>query len=200
MSFLTIMQSVAKNAGIAPVTTTGSANPDHVKLAQFINDAGAEIARRVDWSALRNTATLTGTGADVAHSIAVDFDRLPDGLCVKTSDGPVRGSLTADEWFSLTAIQGTPRYFYLKAATLSLYPYLASAATASVMYQSKNWVSGADTMTADGDAALIDEKLIETGAVVRWRRHIGKDYADHMAEFEAMLADRARFDGGVRAP
>lgn len=201
MTFLSVMQNLATNASVAIPTTAGQNDADSTKFREFINEAGKEIARRVDWSALRKTATLTGTGASIPHTIADDYDRLARGLNVVADGQPVRGSLTQDEWFGLDPVEGTPRYFYLANSQMAFWPYLANAETARVQYQSKNWVSGdKDEMTTDNDTALFDENLLLLGALWRWRRHVAKDFADNMAEFEAALADRASFDGGVRQP
>lgn len=201
MTFLSITQAVAKNAGIAVPTTTGSNSTDIVKITEFVNEAGKEIARRVDWAALRSTATITGNGTSAAQTIAAGFDRLARGLNVIADSEPVRGSLTSDEWFGLPATEGQPRFYYLINAQIAFWPYLANLDTASVLYQTKNWVStGEEEMEGDSDTALFDEGLVIAGAIWRWRRHVGKDYSDQMAEFEAMLADRASFDGGVRTP
>lgn len=201
MTFLTVMQELARNASVASPTTTGQDDPDSIKFRQFINEAGNEIARRVDWSTMRKTATLTGTGASTPHTIATDYDRLARGLNVVADGGPVRGSLTQDEWFGLEPVEGAPRFFYLANDRMAFWPYLASNATARVQYQSKNWVSGDRAeMTSDNDTALFDENLLLLGSLWRWRRHVAKDFADNMAEFEATLADRASFDGGVRQP
>lgn len=201
MTFLTIMQGVARNAGITVPTTVGGTDADSVKLREFINEAGREIARRVDWSALRKSATITGNGTAAHQTIAADYDRLARGLNVIADGEPVRGSLTQSEWFGLEAVEGTPRYFYLSNDEIAFWPYLANSETARVQYQSKNWVnSTAEEMTQDGDTAAFNEDLVMVGAVWRWRRHVGKDFSDQMAEYEATLADRASFDGGVRNP
>lgn len=206
MTFLSIMRAVAKNAGIAVPATTQGTSDDQIKLAQFINEAGAEIARRVDWGVLREIATITGTGSPDEFPIAAGggFSRLARGACVVHDGEPVRGSLTADEWLMITPAEGVPRYFYLRGASISFHPYLENAAQARVQYQSDRWASQGgtpvDRMTLDDDEARVPGDLVEAGAVWRWRRHVGKDFADHMAEFEAMLADRAQFDGGVRSP
>ena len=205
MTFLEIMKDVAKNAGLdVPVTVT-TGDPDQVKLSQFINETGRELARRVDWGALRKEITLTGDGTPNLASIAPDYDRLPAGLAVTADMSPVRGSLTADEWFSLAPIEGTPRYFYLKDSRIGLYPYLSVGKAVRIQYQSERWVvepgtQGFDEMTKDGQETPLDGNLIVTGAIVRWRRHIGKDFADYLEEFEAQLADIARANGGVRNP
>lgn len=201
MTFLTIMQTVATNAGIE-VTTTGSNDADHVKLAQFINEAGQELARRVDWGPLRKITTIAGTGAAVDHPLPADLDRLAMGMNVSYAGSPVRGSLTPDEWMSLAPIKGAPRYYYLSGSKISFYPYLATGSEVRLQYQSKNWVNnGAKAaLTIDTDTSLISEDLIAMGATWRWRRHVGKDFSDYLAEFEAVLVDRAKFDSAVRLP
>lgn len=202
MSFLTVMQNVAKNAGIRVPSTAGINEPDQIKLAQFINEAGQEIVRRVDWGALRQATTITAAGSDTDYSIADDFSRLAVGSSVTFDGSMLRGSLSPDEWFSLEPSLGTPRYYYLRANRLAFYPYPASGSTIRVQYQSKNWVNdgASDTLVLDADAAMIPETLLTTGAIWRWRRHVGKDYADHMAEFESVLLDEARFESGMRSP
>lgn len=204
MSFLTIMQAVAKNAGIEVPSTTGANDADHVKLAQFINEAGQELVRRADWGTLRKVVTLPGTGTASEYNIAPDFDRLCMGMTVAHGINAVRGSLTSDEWFSLPAVKGDPRYYHLRGARIGFYPYPATGSEIRVQYQSKNWVNNGATsaskMTIDTDVALIPEDLIEMGAIWRWRRHVGKDFSDQVSEFEAAFVDRARSDSPVRLP
>jgi hypothetical protein len=205
MSFIDIMRAVSKNIGIvAPSTVTGN-NDGAVKLARFINDTGIEMARRVDWSSLRKTMNITGLGTALAYALDADFDRLPDGLSVIAGVSPIRGSVTADEWFFLEPTQGQPRYFYLNSGSLQFYPYPRTTDTVRVQYQSRNWVvkantDEADKLEADDDDTPLPTDALAAGAIWRWRRHVGKDYSDEMAEYEAILADRAQFDGGVRRP
>lgn len=201
MTFLTVMQALAKNAGVTVPTTTGQADPDSVKFREFINEAGKEIARRVDWRGMRRVATITGDSTAAAKTIDADFARLARGLNVIADGEPVRGSLTSDEWFALDPEEGKPRYFYLEGDTIAFWPYLETGQTAKVQYLCHCWCSnGSDAMVADGDTAVFNERLLELGSLWRWRRHVGKDYSDNLAEFEAALADYAAFDGGVRQP
>lgn len=204
MTFLTIAQGVARNAGIKVPQTMESSGEDQVKLRQFVNEAGLEISRRVDWRNLRKTKLVTGTGSNDAHQLDDDFARFSEGLSVSFDGWPVRGSLTDDEWLSLPSTPGSPRYFYLSGTSISFYPHMHSEKSAQVQYVSRNWArqgaNASTSMVSNGDTAVIPEQLIETGAVWRWRRHVGKPYSDHLAEFEAMLVDLARFDGGVRQP
>lgn len=204
LTLLTIAKSVARNVGVTvPSAVLSSSVRENVLLAQFSSEAAIEIARRVDWSALRKATTITGTGANANFALPSDFSRLTAGMAVKTVSGgvAVRGGVSADEWFSLIPIEATPRYFRLLGTAISFYPYPAVAEQMSVSYQSKNWCSNdAEDWTTDDDTALVPEDLVIKGAIWRWKRHIGGDYQDYLAEFEAAIADFARFDNGARMP
>jgi len=202
MTLLTIAQDVARNTALdVPATAGGSTAREIVNVVQFINDTGLDVARRVDWGALRQTATVTGTGALVAHALPSGFSRLINGNAVNAGGVPVRGGLSPDEWASLTPIEGTPRFFRLVGSTISFYPFLANAATASVTVQTLNWASnGTSRMNLDAETALFPEDLLTKGAIWRQRRHVGQDFADQMAEFEAALADYAAYDARDRSP
>ncbi len=198
MSLLTISAALAKNVGMAePDVVVLSSIRQWNEALQFANETGEELARRVDWGVLQNTTTLTGTGAAVAHALPSDFSRLNQGVAVTVGTGIVR-PLTRAEWSNLTPVEGTPRYFLLEQNTIQLWPFLANAATATAQYQSTNWCSAGATFMSDTDTSLIDEKLFTKGLIVRWRRQKGMDVADYEAEYEAALADFARFDDRSR--
>ena len=106
---------------------------------------------------------------------------------------------------SLSHIEGTPRYFRSASATISFYPFLATGAEATVAYQSKSWAvnlagDGVSSMTKDDDSELISSDLILRGAVWRWLRHAGRDFSDHMAEYEQQIQDYAQAESGMRQP
>lgn len=200
MTLLSIAQGLAKNVGMqVPSSVVGNPAREWVEALQFSNETGEELARRVDWGQLQASATLTGTGAAINHALPSDFARLNQGICVRTSGGATVRPLSRAEWNDLTPVEGTPRYFLLEGTTIALWPYLANAATATVQYQSKNWTSaGAAAFTVDTQTSLIDEDLFLKGLIVRWRRQKGMDYADFEAEYEASLADFARFNDRAR--
>lgn len=201
MSLLSIAQAVAKNTGIEVPDTVQGDDPDAVKLRQFINETGDELARRVDWSSLRKTATITGTGFSAPYDLPSDYSRLIQGYAVKVNGSPVRGGLTADEWNALTPVQGTPRYFQTAAGKIALYPYPPEGMGVSLTYQNDRWVSGnKKEMSRDDDVSLIPERLLEMGGIWRSKRHIGGDYSDYLSEYEAAIIDLAGFDDRVRIP
>lgn len=199
MSLLTIAQSLALNVGMAaPDTVVGSPEREWQEALRFANETGEELARRVDWGQLRKAATLTGTGATVAHALPADFARLSPGICARAGVNTVR-PLTRAEWGALVHVQGVPRYFLLENTAMTLWPYLATAATVAVSYQSKNWTSAnGSEFTADAETSLIDEGLFSKGLIVRWRRQKGMPYQDEEAEYEAMLQNLAAFNDRSR--
>lgn len=203
MSLLSIASNVAANVGVpAPASVLTNTNDKNaVKMAVFSTETGDELARRVDWSGLRKTVTLIGTGTSAAIALPNDFLRLIPGLSVMTSTGvPIRTGLSTDEWNSLTPIQGTPRFAYLTAGSIGFYPYLAYADTATVTYQSNAWGPAGAKWGSDGDVPLVPERLMTQGTVWRWRRQLGQDFQDYLAEYEAAIADYAKFDDGLRSP
>lgn len=199
MSLLTIAQAVAKSVGIAvPSSVFGASDRDAVVLLSLANEVGEELARRVDWGELSRTAVLTGDGTFKTHDLPAGFSRIVTGIGVIGDAGAVR-PLTRAEWGSLTGVAGDPRYFLLQGSQITLWPYLASAETATVTYQTEFWCdNGTAAFASDDDAPLLDEDLFAKGLEVRWRRQKGEAYADQEAEYEAALKDFAIFNDRAR--
>lgn len=193
MTLLTIAQGLAKSVGLStPDAVIGSNDRTWSEVTEHANAAGEELARRVDWGQLTASATVTGDGTSAAHALPDGLSRITKGQGVYTASGPAR-PLTQAEWATLTPAEGEPRYFILRDTSLSLWPYLAIGATATVSYQTGNWCSnGAASWSADDNTSLIDEALFLKALEVRWRRAKGMDYADHEAEYEAALGSYAR--------
>ena len=202
MTLLTIAQDVARNTALdVPATASGSTAREIINVVQFINDTGLELARRVNWGALRASTTITGTGVNANFALPAYYLKLIEGGAVFAGSVAVRGGLSPDEWAALTPIEGTPRFYRLRGSSISFYPFLANAATASVNYQSTAWASnGTDRLQLDAETSLIPEDLLVKGAIWRQRRHVGQDFADQIAEYEAALADYAAYDARDRSP
>lgn len=199
MTLLTIVKKMAKNVGVAdPDQVVGSTNRSMVEALSLANTVGEELARRVDWGALQAATTLTGDGTNKTFTLPAYFSRLSPGVTVSGSGGILR-PLTRAEWNTLTAVQGTPRYFLLEGSEITVWPYLANAATLDVSYQTKAWCSnGTDAWSADDNTSLVNEDVFVKGLIVAWRRQKGLDYADFEAEYEATLQNLANFDERAR--
>lgn len=199
MTLLEIAKGLAKAVGLpVPDSVIGSTDRTWIEVAEHANATGEELARRVDWGQLTATATLTGNGTDLAHTMPAGFSRLTRGVAVVGSGGTVR-PLSQPEWATLTATEGVPRYFILRDNVLRFWPYLANAATATASYQTSNWCdNGTDAFATDDDGPLINAAVFQKALEVRWRRAKGMPYSDHEAELEAALADLARFNDRSR--
>lgn len=210
MTLLQVAQSVARDVGLAQPTAVVGATDDTdrgmVEMKQNLDFVGEELARRVDWSALRSEVTLTGNGAAFDHPLPASYLRMMAGNAVKlaVSFAPVRGGLSAEEFKSLPPVVGTPRFYFIGgprgAKTIAFWPFLANAFEATALVQSENWVASATAYAADGDIASVPSPLMVKGGIARWRRQKGMDYADYVAEYEAALANFAEFDDGARSP
>ena len=203
MSLLSIVISVCRATGLEiPQTAYGSTAREIINIVQFASDAAREMARRADWNELGRVATMTPIISPTL--IAGDFARLYTGG-VRVNGEPIRGGLSAQEWATLPAQTGTPRVFRLIGKTIALWPVPTGAANVSVSYQSDSWVISASGATradwgADTDTCIFPEDLIVKGAVWRHKRHIGQDFSDYLAEFEAAFADHARQNAALRSP
>lgn len=202
MSLLSAMRTVATNVGIAPPdSVVGNIDPDAVKLLQFANETGQELARRVDWARMRKSQLILGTGFAALFDLATDYSRMVEGWGVTQDSNPVRGGLTGDEWNALPPVEGAPRYYQVIGQQIGFYPFPSEGLQITASYLSTGWTSaGGNTFAGDTETTLFPERLLEMGTTWRQKRHVGADYSDYLAEYEAALADEARFDGMVRLP
>ena len=206
MSLLTIAQGVAVNVSIAtPSAVIGNSDTSAELLIQFIHETGEELSRLHDWTGLLKAHTIAGTGAYATFTLPADYRRLQNGHAVNNVGGaPIRGSLAPAEWLVLpTTTGGVPRYFTITGGNkIAFYPYALTIQEMVVSYVTRNWIAGDKAaFTDDADDALLDDELLRLGAIWRWRRHTGNDFADHLAEYEAahkrMAADDIRMRTGL---
>lgn len=199
MSLLTVIKNVAKSVSLGtPTTVQNLIDPDGDvgKLIQFSNLAGQEIARRVNWPDLKDEETFTGNGTSKKFTFTnSDCARLVEGNAVHISGTPVKGSISEGLFNRTTPIVGTPRYFILRNQSVEFYPFPSNLLDVTVNYQNSNWAlkNGlrADCWDMDNDTAFVPEELIEEGIIWRWKRHIGGEFQDLQAEYEATLVSLA---------
>jgi len=210
MNLLQLAAKVAIDVGLeqptAVAAATDATDRSAVELKQVLDFVGEDLSRRVDWQALRSTTTVTGDGTALAHPLPSAYFRTIAGNAVKLTNtgATVRGGLSAEEFTSLAAVSGVPRFYLIGgppgAKTISFWPHLANTFQATIIYQSMNWSPSSTAYASDADQALLPDQLMIKGAIARWRRQKGMDYPDYVAEYEAALANFAAFDDGARSP
>lgn len=205
MTLLSIAREMAVEIGEETPDTVQDNEPFSRLAVRFINETAYDAIRRVDWHFLTKITTIPGAGENRFYDLPSDYSRLIRGQAVRRNGKPVRGSLSSDEWAALDHIEGEPRYFRATSTSIAFYPYPATGHTLTVAYQSKNWAQTDDQqplekLSKDGDHPLLPSQLLLRGAVWRWYRHAGREFGDHMAEYEAMLTDYALSESGMRQP
>lgn len=198
MTLLTVINSVADTVGLDPFDSVyGSADENAQTMVELAQQAGGEIARRVDWQSLLKSQTI---GID-ASSLPADFQRVVAGG-VRTADGTyVRPVLNTGQWALLKQLPSSQPYYFISGGLLYFSP--VSAGTFAVIdYVSRYWVIdnagvGKMTFSADDDTTAFPERLMKKNVLWRWKRQQGVPYDDYLAEFEADLQQEINADRGV---
>ena len=209
-TLLQIATALAVDVGLAVPTAVASAtdatNRTMVEAKQVIDFVGEEAARRVDWAALRATTSVVGTGSAASFTLPAAYSRMTMGNAVIIGGVTIRGGLSAEEFLSLTAVAGTPRFYLISgppdAKTIQFWPTLANGVTVNIIYQIRYWnsVGPAEKFTLDTDTAYLPDQIMIKGSIARWRRQKGMDYADYQSEYEMVLQNYAIFDDNARSP
>lgn len=209
MTILSIVQDAAIRAGVitAPTSAVGSVDPvvgpTALLLVALARDAGRDALERANWVQLDIAAKVTGDGTTTLFTLPPDWDRFspgdksPNGALVSSKypltplDGPVNTEdLNLLKALNVSIVRPVWRII---GGSLELFPAPALAEIITFNYYSSNWILAADGITrqsdwvADTDTSLINEDIIMKGALWRWLKSKGLDYADEFRAYEASL-------------
>ena len=197
MTAETVLNQVLLEVGLDnPNAQLTSQDYDIRQIKAFMNAAGKDVARRAEWSRLYTTWAVPGRISEV--SLPTDFQQMAEQGAVrlnKPSFTPVRPVISPEQWALLTVRPSAQYYYHLTGGKLLFAPALDTDG-AIVRYVSKNWVEGKPEISQNGDVLRIPERLVEKGAVWRWKRQKGIPYDDMLAEFEADLVNEIKADRG----
>jgi hypothetical protein len=192
-----------------PSAVVGSSDKQVIQLLALVNQEGRSLARRGPWQALVEEASFvtTATPAQAAATPA-DFDRIaPNSIFNRSTRRPVYGPVTPQQWQSIQA-QPVCSTVYLayrrRSGQFLITPTPPAGETIAYEYVSANWARSAGgaaqpQFQADTDLAYLDEELITLGAVWRYLRAKGLDYAEEMASYEREVEQALARDGGSTA-
>lgn len=164
------------------------------QIKAFMNATGEDVSRRAEWYRLVKELTVAGSVSEA--DLPGDFQMLTEQNAVrlnKTGFHQVRPAAGPGVWALLSARPSTQPYYHLHAGKILFSPALDTDG-AKVRYVSKHWVEGKEEITQNGDNLLVPERLIEKGAIWRWKRQKGLPYDDMLAEFEADLIGEIKAD------
>jgi len=207
MSLLSLVQGAALrcNFGTTPAQAYTSTDQSVLQLVAFAQDTGRELLERYDWNNLKNQSLITGDGATTLWTLPSDWMRLcpsdksPMGALISLARPtiPLIGPVN-DEWLNqMKALPAYPAYpvWRIVNGEMEIWPALAAGEVVQFWYFTKAWIQQASTgnyimaWSSDSDTAQIDEDIIMKGAIWRWKRAKGLDYAEEFRAYE-MSVDR----------
>ena len=114
MTYLNLMNSVLRR--LREEETSSVTSTTYVKMVgDFINDAKTLVGQAADWSALRETITISTAASDNTYSLTGGGDNIKVMSMLNDTDNCFMEYQTKD-WFNeqlyiSSAAEGTPRYF-----------------------------------------------------------------------------------------
>lgn len=206
MSLLSIIQraSLASNILPAPSAAFTSVDPQIAQLVEFATKTGEELVERSEWRNLKMGGQLTGDGVTTLFMLPADWQRFCPSSNSQNSPLvslarptiPIIGPIKDEDLNMRKALPMATIFpvWRLIGGTIEIWPALADGETISFSYYSKYWIANSDASsrfdawTSDTDVSLIPERLIILGAVWRYKRSKGLDYAEEFREYELAIS------------
>ena len=211
MSLLTVIQEVTRRIGSinVPSAIVSSTDTQIIQLLAIANEEGEVLSERHRWKALVNEATLATVATESQGSITTIasgykwlMDQTMFNRTLKRRIMPVSDT----EWQSIKAngITGPFTRFRLRGSSLLFTPIPTAGQTVTFEYVSKNWCqsstgTGQVQWTNDTDTGVLDEQLMVSGIIWRWKQSKGLDYADDFNKYETRVANAMARDTPVRS-
>lgn len=200
-TLLSMAQNVCDDIAIQrPSSIYGSTNETARRLFQAITRTCRELVKRHHWSALIRESSITTVNGTASYALESDFDRfIDDTAWDATNYWQMRGSLTASEWQwakrSIVATATNRRRYRIKWDTASsarevfIDPTPSTADSLVIEYVSANYCKSSggtlqSAWAADTDIPLLDDELIELGAIWRILNKLGQPYAEEKQEYD----------------
>ena len=165
MTYLNLMNSVLRR--LREEETTSVTSTTYVKMVgDFINDAKTLVGQAADWSALRETITISTTASDNTYSLTGGGDNIKVMSMLNDTENCFMEYQTKD-WFNeqlyiSSAAEGAPRYFTYNGLDASGDTQILVGPTPDSVYSIR-----VDTVKRQADlSANTDELLIPAMPVI----------------------------------
>lgn len=209
MSLLTIVQAAARRCGLErPNTALQSTDENILQMTEWANAVCRDLVLQVPWQALQGEASFFTIGGEfqaIINTLAPNgFSSItPDTMYNRTTQDPVFGPATREEWQWLHAHTVTSRYaiWRIRQAGLYLFPAPTVGHQIYFEYNTGNWntTTGGATFASDDDLPIFDEELIILGVIWQWKKGKGFAFGDAYETYRRRLDDLAANDGGRRS-
>lgn len=220
-----VILSAGRELGLGSVQDPFSATDDNwVQLTQMLNSIGRELADTYTWENLTREHTFPTVAGVSAYALPADYlAAIDDTLWDRTSQEPLLGPLTAQEWHQLQAspVNTTPTLgFRFGPNVIELTPAASVPAGHTIAFELRSlaWVrpaaagpgagtsygetlgeAGADECVAPGDIPLYDPLLLHYALKLWWKKDRGFDTSAAEADFVRTLENAKGRAKGARS-
>jgi len=187
MTYLNLMNSVLRR--LREEETTSVTSTTYVKMVgDFINDAKTLVGQAADWSALRETITITTTASDNTYSLTGGGDNIKVMSMLNDTENCFMEYQTKD-WFNeqlyiSSAAEGAPRYFTYNGLDASGDTQIFVGPTPDAVYSIRvDTVKRQADLSANADVLLVPAQPVIHLAVALLARERGETGGTSTAEY-----------------
>jgi hypothetical protein len=187
MTYLNLMNSVLRR--LREEETTSVTSTTYVKMVgDFINDAKTLVGQAADWSALRETITISTTASDNTYSLTGGGDNIKVMSMLNDTENCFMEYQTKD-WFNeqlyiSSAAEGAPRYFTYNGLDASGDTQILVGPTPDAVYSIRvDTVKRQADLSANDDVLLIPAQPVIHLAVALLARERGETGGTSTAEY-----------------
>lgn len=187
MTYLNLMNSVLRR--LREEETTSVTSTTYVKMVgDFINDAKTLVGQAADWSALRETITISTTASDNTYSLTGGGDNIKVMSMLNDTENCFMEYQTKD-WFNEqlyinSAAEGAPRYFTYNGLDSSGDTQILVGPTPDAVYSIRvDTVKRQADLSANDDVLLIPAQPVIHLAVALLARERGETGGTSTAEY-----------------
>ena len=187
MTYLNLMNSVLRR--LREEETTSVTSTTYVKMVgDFINDAKTLVGQAADWSALRETITISTTASDNTYSLTGGGDNIKVMSMLNDTENCFMEYQTKD-WFNeqlyiSSAAEGAPRYFTYNGLDSSGDTQILVGPTPDAVYSIRvDTVKRQTDLSANDDVLLIPAQPVIHLAVALLARERGETGGTSTAEY-----------------
>ena len=187
MTYLNLMNSVLRR--LREEETSSVTSTTYVKMVgDFINDAKTLVGQAADWSALRETITISTTASDNTYSLTGGGDNIKVMSMLNDTQNCFMEYQTKD-WFNeqlyiSSAAEGTPRYYTYNGLDSSGDTQILVGPTPDAVYSIRvDTVKRQTDLSANTDELLIPAMPVIHLAVALLARERGETGGTSTAEY-----------------
>ncbi|HPG23167.1 MAG TPA: hypothetical protein PLH75_10300 [Amaricoccus sp.] len=203
-----VLDAIARQCSISTPANgwVAATQPQHVEIRDgFVRETVDNILDRIDFpEPVSESRVVTGIGAE-EQGLPTDFLRLhrqPLAVYhVERQEPCVAIHSDAEyEFLKTRGAAGARLHYRLHGYEanwkLDFYPIIPVGDTVMVSYVTRNWLMSGSTagysISTDEDIILLPRRLVEAGAIWRFRERKGLPFADKQTEYETLMVRYGR--------